>query len=159
MDSRVQTGEKDRIYVQAVDATGAGVTGATITVSIRRQSDGYYWSGTGYTTTYTALTMSQLDSTNLPGVYYYDFTPSGPSANFLLSATTSSTTIANAPWIGEVKAGSWVDYFDDEISSRASSTDMTEVLKRIGATIVELDMRKLHGFMNQIFQAVGRIGR
>lgn len=151
--SRIQTGEKDRIQVYALDSSNAGVTGATVTLSIRRQTDGLYWSGTGYTT-YTGLTMTELDSSNLPGIYYYDFTPQGPASNFLLNATTSTATVANGPWAGELKQGNWVDYIDAATTSRASTTDATNILKHIGTSIVELDLQRLFGFCGQILSAI-----
>jgi len=151
--SRIQTNEKDVIYVYALDSSGVGVTGATITLSIRRQSDGFFWSGSGYSSSFAGLTMTETDSTNVPGAYHYEFTPRGPTATFLLNATTATAGVANAPWLGEIKAGGWADNVDSAISSRSSSSDMTEVLRRIGTSVVELDMRKLFGFCGQILTA------
>jgi hypothetical protein len=152
--NRVQTGEKDRIQVYALDSSNVGVTGATITLSIGRQSDGFYWSGTGYTSTFTGLTMTETDSVNLPGVYHYDFTPRGPSASFTLNATTVTAGVANAPWHGELKQGDWVDYIDAATTSRASTTDASNILKHIGTSIVELDLQRLFGFCGQILSAI-----
>lgn len=154
--TRVQTGEKDRIQVYALDSSNAGVTGATITLSIGRQSDGFYWSGTGYTSAFTGLTMTETDSVNLPGVYHYDFTPRGPAASFTLNATTLTAGVANAPWHGELKAGDWVDNIDAAVSSRGSATDLSEVLKRIGSTIIELDLRRVFGLLDRVMGAIRR---
>lgn len=160
MDSiRVQTGEKDRIYVYALNSSASGVTGATISLNIKRQSDGFYWTGAGYTSAVTALTMNELDATNLPGIYYYDFRPTGPDANFVLRATTATAAVVNDPWIGEIKAGSWVDNIDAAITSRGSQTDLTEVLKRIGATIIELDLRRIVGLLDRVLAGIRGISK
>lgn len=152
--SRIQTGERDTIYVYALDSSGSGVDGAIVTLTIRRQSDGYNWTGEGYTSTYTELTMSELDASNFPGVYYYQFTPEGPSATFLLNAKTTDASVSNGPWLGEIKAGSWADNIDATVSSRGAATDITEILRRLGTSIVELDMRRIYGFCGQILAAI-----
>lgn len=151
---RLQTGEQDRIIVMATDSSGAGVTGATVALSIRRQADGYYFNGTTFQSAFTTVTMTQTDSSNLPGAYHYDFNAPLYDANLTAIATCSSATVVNGPWVEEIKVGNWVDNLDAAMTSRASDTDMNDVLKRIGATIVELDMRRIVGMLDRIMGAV-----
>lgn len=154
---RVQTGEKDRIFLVALTAALAGATGLTILLSIRRQSDSFYWSGTGFTSTYATLTMTETDSVNLPGTYHYDFTHNGIAANYLLTGTTASATPTNKPWVGELKGGNWVDNLDTTVSSRGSSVDLKTVLARIGGSIVDLDLKRVTGLVTQVLQKVGSL--
>jgi len=56
-----------------VDGTGAGATGLSPTVAIKRRSDGLYWNGTTFVSGIQNLAMTQEDAINLPGTYFYDF--------------------------------------------------------------------------------------
>jgi hypothetical protein len=71
------------LFLELVNAAGAGVTGATPVVAIKRIKqvsgsylDGYYWNSASFVATPTFLTMSQVDSTNNPGLYTYCFSQS-----------------------------------------------------------------------------------
>lgn len=56
-----------------ITSAGAGVTGQTPSVVIQKQSNGYFFNGAGYTPTYVALNMTEENSTNFPGRYFYSF--------------------------------------------------------------------------------------
>lgn len=49
------------------------VTGESPSVVIQRQSDLLFFDGTSFIVARTALKMTEADSSNLPGYYYYDF--------------------------------------------------------------------------------------
>lgn len=154
---RVQTGETDRITLLAVDSTGTGVSGATINLSLRRASDSMYFTGTAFTTTYTTVAMSETDSSNLPGVYHYDFLAPEPEAKYAVTATTASASIVNGPWFDEIIVGYWVDNLDEAMSSRASDANMSEALKRIGSSIIDMDLKKITGIVDRCLSYLKRL--
>jgi hypothetical protein len=54
------------------------ITGATVTARIKRLSDNKYWTGAAWGSI-TTLTLTEYDSTNFKGYYYYSLTPdAGP---------------------------------------------------------------------------------
>lgn len=55
--------------------TGLGLTGQTPSLWLQRASDGLYWTGAAWGAV-TALSPSEVDATNLPGLYRY----TGPAA-------------------------------------------------------------------------------
>ena len=152
---RIQTGEKDRIIVYALNSSSAGVSGATITLSLRRDTDGYWWNGTTFQSAYTTVTMTETDSTNWPGMYHYDFTPPSVDANISMRATTGTAAVVNDPWVGQVKAGAWVDNIDAAITSRGSATDVTEILKRFGGSILDIEFRRVVSLIDQVKNLIG----
>lgn len=63
-----------------VDPTGAGASGLSPQVSIRRHRalsgaalDNYFWTGAAFQASPAWLSMAELDATNSPGVYTYLF--------------------------------------------------------------------------------------
>lgn len=61
-----------------ITASGAGVTGETPTVVIQRLSDGLYYdddlaSGSRFAAAYDTNNMTEVDATNLAGLYRYQF--------------------------------------------------------------------------------------
>ena len=56
-----------------ITAGGQGIAAQSPVVIIQKQSNDYYFNGAGYTPTYVELTMSEVDATNFPGKYSYDF--------------------------------------------------------------------------------------
>jgi hypothetical protein len=74
MSSRHSLGATVRLYLDIVTA-GAGVISQTPTIAIRRVSDGYWLqdSDDSWQSTVVQNDMTQLDSVNLPGRYYFDF--------------------------------------------------------------------------------------
>ena len=68
------------LFMQLIDGDGLGVTGKTPQVAIRRVRtvhggllDNFFWTGTVFTSTPTWLSLSELDATNSPGLYYFNF--------------------------------------------------------------------------------------
>ena len=153
-DSRIALGETERIIVVALSATSTGVTGATITLTIKRDADGYFWNGTTFQSGATTVTMTETDATNLAGYYHYDFVPKTTDFRVTIKATTATAGVTNAPWSGQLYVGYWADNIDDAITSRASNSDMQQVLKRLGSSIVDNDFRKLMHNTNEILQRV-----
>lgn len=110
MSDREASNSTERLWVFAIDKSNTGVSGATISIAIRRDADGHYWNGTGFAALYATQSMSQADAVNLPGLYYYDFNTNGlAAATYAFRAATGSASIVNAPWAGELKIGGWVD--------------------------------------------------
>jgi hypothetical protein len=68
------------LVLSLVDTTGAGVLGASPSISIRRYRethgtalDGYYWNGTAFVPTPFWILMAEVDAINSPGLYSYIF--------------------------------------------------------------------------------------
>lgn len=152
IDPIAQTAEKVRVSVHVLDSSRVGVTGATVLLSLRRDTDGFYYTGVVFQSSFATMTLTETDSSNWPGVYHYDFTT--PVLPCILTAlvTTAAATAANDPWLGQIKVGYWADNIDAEISSRASSTDSTEILKRFGGTIMDIEFRRLVSRLEQLKQ-------
>jgi hypothetical protein len=74
MSSRHSRGATVRLYLDIVTA-GAGVISQTPTIAIQRAADGYWFqvSDGTWQSTIVQNDMTQLDSVNLPGRYYFDF--------------------------------------------------------------------------------------
>lgn len=100
----------ERIVVTALDSSSAGVTGATITLTIRRNADGYYWDGAAFGASFSSVSMTETDATNMAGYYHYDFNTNGlADAVYTVRATTLTAGVVNGPWTGEIRIGGWVD--------------------------------------------------
>lgn len=90
------------IRVTALSVAGAGVTGATIALAIRRTSDGQWWNGTAFQAGYTTVNMTEIDSVNWPGEYGYNFDLTGlTGTTYQMRATTATAGVSNDPWSGE----------------------------------------------------------
>lgn len=90
------------IRISALNVAGVGVTGATILLSIRRTSDGQWWNGAAFQAGYTTVSMTEVDATNWPGEYQYDFNLTGlAGTTYQMRATTATAGVANDPWAGE----------------------------------------------------------
>jgi hypothetical protein len=68
------------LFLELVNSDGTGVSGSDPQVMIRRYRnvngsllDNYYWDGSGFTATPTSASMSEVDATNQPGLYVYEF--------------------------------------------------------------------------------------
>lgn len=119
--TRVQTGTVERIEVLLLDASNDPVTSASVTLKIRRKSDGKFWNGTNFQVNGVALNMIEVDSVNEPGKYYYSFDTSTLDADeYYFRADSEDGT--NVPQIGEMKVGGFVDYLDKAISEIKSSS-------------------------------------
>lgn len=98
------------IRVIALTTAAAGVTGATIALSIRRKSNGQWWNGTAFQAGFTTVTMTEIDAVNWPGHYGYNFDTTGLGSDvYQFFATSADATIANDPWLGELKVGNIVE--------------------------------------------------
>ena len=65
-------GTTDKL-IFTITAGGQGIAAQTPVVIIQKQSNNYYFNGAGYTPTYTEINMAEVDATNFPGKYAYDF--------------------------------------------------------------------------------------
>lgn len=76
----------------ALDSGGAGVTGVTWTLAIKRVSDGYWWNGSAFQSGYATVTPTAVDATNYPGLYRYSLTQSNTEV-VIRAVTASAATI------------------------------------------------------------------
>jgi hypothetical protein len=150
----IQQGETSRIWVMARDSANAGVTGVTIDISIRRDSDGFWWNGTTFTSAHSTDTFTEVDGTNLPGLYYYDFRPGVSDFTGVMMAETADAAVENDPWAGAFRVGSWVDNIDVASSSLATAADMQEVKKRLGSVMLDNALQTIRVQLGQILQLV-----
>lgn len=91
-----------------LDQGGTLLTGLTIGVQIWRKTDGQFWDGaSAYQVADPALSATEVDDTNNPGVYQYDFDTSAGATEtehgFLLTEGTG--TARNAPQDGAFGIG------------------------------------------------------
>ena len=126
MTTRIVNGANEMIKATALDASGALLDSLTdVLVEIHRKSDDFYYDfndttfkTSGWTT--RQQQMSELDSTNSAGVYFYDFDTSGLSDDEYFVRCTSVTAV-NFPQEGELKVGG---YLDDVVSIKADTTSI-----------------------------------
>lgn len=50
-----------------------GVPGQTPTVALMRESDGNFWTGSGFTSNFTTVSLLEIDSAHRPGYYSINF--------------------------------------------------------------------------------------
>jgi hypothetical protein len=162
--TRLQLGESHVITVMAHDSTGVGVTGATVQLRMRRVSDGFYFNGTTFAAGVSTLNMSQLDSSNMPGVYTYLFPGAALAepATLIYAVTCTGVTVANEPWYGQIKVGGWVDYVDASISVVQESVifipTILGVVNGLRSSLVVVD-QGIKGVFRVVQDIVARLGQ
>ncbi len=126
---RIIDGDTERIETQALDDAEDPLTGVTdLLISIRRVSDDFYYDfndntfkSTGWTTRRQAMT--ELDATNDPGLYYYDFdtsaiTNEAADDTYMVRVEQSpGTTVENLPQSGEIKVDQWPKDIIDDVAT------------------------------------------
>lgn len=122
--TRVQLGEAHVVRIYADDGTGVAVTGTTLTLKVRRDGDGFWFNGTTFQSSATSVNMSELDSTNMAGIYVYTIPAAALSqpANLCYLVETSDASVKNDPWWGEIKVGGWVDYINSDLQEISAAT-------------------------------------
>jgi len=95
----------EKIQILAINSSNAGLTGLTVTLTIKRASDNYFWNGSAFQSGAVTVAMSAIDATNLPGVYEYDFNMSGLSEDRYSLYSTTSGAAVNKPWSGTINTG------------------------------------------------------
>lgn len=90
---KVDKGTTVRLWAQFNDAAGAGETGLSAVIRIARMSDDNFWSGSAWGASPSDPAMTEYDSSNLPGLYYYDFSVPSDEDEFTVRADgTASAT-------------------------------------------------------------------
>lgn len=140
--NRIQNGQIERISITALDSdsnflTDLGNLSATFlpTIEIKRESDGKYldfndntFKSSGWSI--RQQNMTELDSTNSPGVYYYDFnTTEFTDDNYFIRVLND--TAYNSPFEGELKVGGFIDNIDASIDSRSPKNEYDTALSNI----------------------------
>lgn len=113
--ARIQTGATERIEILLLNSSNVEVTGATVTLKIRRKSDNKFWNGTTFQTGVTTVAMTEINASSEPGKYYYSFDTTGLDEDTYYIIADSASG-ANVPQAGELKVGGYVDYIDRAIS-------------------------------------------
>lgn len=81
---RWSIGSDVSLFLEVIKSDGTGLTGSDPQVMIRRYRsveggtllDNYYFSGSAFTATAFSAAMSQVDATNQPGLYVFNFSQS-----------------------------------------------------------------------------------
>lgn len=60
-------------FIFTIVSGGVGIAAQTPTIIIQKQSNGYYFNGSGFAPTLVQLNMGEVDALNFPGKYTYDF--------------------------------------------------------------------------------------
>ena len=117
---RIQQGDSERIEAYFISTASVPMSGLTPALTIRRQSDGQYFNGTAFTSTFTQLAMSAVDAVNQGGYYSRMFDTTG-LADDTYSIICSGTAAGNSPLIGEIKVGGFIDNLDTSINLLSGS--------------------------------------
>jgi hypothetical protein len=141
---RIQTGATERVEAIMLDGSLAPLTGLLdALLSVRRVSDGYWlyfsddtFKASGWTT--RQQVMSELDSTNDPGVYGHDLDTSAitnMAADDTLELRADCASAVNTPQTGEIKVGQFVDNLDAAVSSRAAAGEYDTEMARLDVDV------------------------
>ena len=157
-DISIPTGETGRIVTVARDSAGAGVTGATIDLAIRRNADGYWWNGTTFQSSATTVTMTETDSSDLPGVYHVDFSSANDMTG-IVYITTATAGVTNDPMVATILVGSFLDTLDEQISNVASASDMTVILSRLGMSFLDTEFLRINAKLRDITMKLDKLSK
>jgi len=151
---RVKTDGQLPVGAAAVDSSRAKLTGLTnLRLYVERASDNFQldWSDQTFkdpsTITTRLLTIYEPDATYNPGWYaidtaehadgFFDFSQivnkaANDTYRFHLIQEGTPQSAANAPWIGEVIEGDWLDLIDQAISENATPAEVKAELVALG---------------------------
>ncbi len=163
--TRIQLGESHIIAVMAHDSSGVGVTGATVNLRVRRASDGFFFTGTTFQSGVATVSMTEFDSTNLPGLYTYQFPAAAISqaATLLYVATCTTAGVTNEPWYGQIKVGGWVDYVNYDLETIGAAAIFIPALLgttntiRTMLTVVDDGIKGIFRVVQDIVARLGQI--
>lgn len=162
---RVQSGEIARVWAFGRNAAGVGVTGATLTAGIRRDVTNTWWNGSGFQSSYTTVSLTEADATNLPGLYYYDLSlPVSQDGNVIIYVSTSTAAIVNGPWIAQVKVGGFVNYINADLETISQDVDVlnpsTTLLGLLRSQLIILgqSVDKINNDVGRLLRASGLSG-
>jgi len=96
---KLQTSQDASLYLELARSDGSALTGSDPRVSIRRHRDitgslldNYFWDGSGsFTASATFHSMTEIDSTNSPGLYHYHFSQSMVQEQYVYNVYYSSS--------------------------------------------------------------------
>lgn len=136
-----------RIYVHLKTSATANLTGVTPTLTIIRESDGFFWTGSAWQAGAATVNMSELDATNAAGVYYYAFAVPDSHEQYLLyiDGTASATYIRyhSEYWIADITANAVAgNYTEQDINGanklqlRVYDHDATTQIGQLDPTVV-----------------------
>lgn len=91
---RWSTSSNISLFLDIAKSDGTGLTGSDPQIMIRRYKsvnggllDNFYWNGSSFVSTPTSASMTQVDQTNQPGTYVYNFNQSIVQAENVYSVT------------------------------------------------------------------------
>lgn len=115
MSKMIQQSQSEAIEAYFINTASQPLSGLNPDLTIRRQSDGAYWNGTTFTSTFSQVKMVAVDAVNQGGYYTYTFDTTGLLAD-TYSLIASGTSSANSPQTGELEVGGYINNLDKRIS-------------------------------------------
>lgn len=136
MPRYLKTGESELIRSLFLDNLNVGITGQAPNITIRRNSDDFYWDfddntfkASGWTT--RVGSMSETDATTEPGLYQYSFDMGGLDADtYYVKTTLTGANASNTPQTNEIITGEWMDdsELEKEVMMNVGFDDDTNIL-------------------------------
>ncbi len=122
MNLRIKKDAVEPVTAFLLDAAGAGVTALSPTLTIRQSSTDQFWTGTALQSAPTNLAMTEVDATDAPGEYRFNFdTGAGsgaPEGEYILRVDVIAG-VTNLPQSGIVKVGEYIsDILNHSIGNR-----------------------------------------
>lgn len=118
---RIRQGDIERIEAYFVNTASVPLSGLNPTLTIRRHSDKYYFTGNqDYTSVFTQVTMSAVNAVSQGGYYERTFDTTGLSED-TYSIISSGTGAGNSPQTGEIKCGYYVQKIDASIRDMSNA--------------------------------------
>lgn len=106
MSVRVKKGQTETLWGLLVGLDRTGLTGLSAQVDVWRESDGQFWTGSGYQASNPNLAMTEASASTKPGVYEYDFdTTNADVGPHGIRIFDTGGTAKNDPLVGEVHVG------------------------------------------------------
>jgi len=162
MSTRIIAGDTEPIEVTMLDGSLSELTGlSTVLLSIRRTSDDFWYDFNDKTFKNSLWTtrqqvMSEVDATNDPGVYAWDFDTSlitnATADDTYMLRIDEATVAANVPLHDEIHVDQWVqDLFDEHGATQTDvagvQSDTDNIQTRLPAALVSGRMDSSVGAM------------
>lgn len=147
---QIQRFSTEIIEAKFTDDNGMPLTGVTPVVSIRRHSDGLFWSDFG--TLVTAATTHEMTaaSSEAPGFYQFTFDTTGlVPAVYTIEAEVSGTS--SLPQVGELVVGGYVDNLDSSIQG-VSNLAVGQKVVNVHGTFSEAEKKRLFNTINDRYE-------
>ena len=160
----------DFFFTVEIVQFGVGQTGLTPTISIKKYNTSEYWNGSAWSGSYTTFNMSEVDSTNLPGLYSYNFS-AGPNpidisdeTKFLVKVLESTKPLTEYISVTVNRFDNILDneynivdnirnFFDDTVGFSAELSSIGSVISTVDSNLVSIEPEVKAEVANSILDA------